>query len=180
MVPVIVLPDPENETKELEMILLLNEVRPLQDEDYKRKVELYLKVWNGKAEAGEKPKGIQKRKWIAQRLGNRIGEKKVEKFIHEIEGYERVRKDPNEIEKDEIEQLVIDANMTEPVIEDTESSADKEDRKRIVKNLKETMGRSVKIEKGWLCFQFSDKSKKTDDFYSILNILGFDDNGEMK
>lgn len=42
------------------------------------------------------------------------------------------------------------------------------------------MGRSVKIEKGWLCFQFSDKSKKTDDFYSILNILGFDDNGEMK
>ena len=24
------------------------------------------------------------------------------------------------------------------------------------------------------------KSKKTDDFYSILNILGFDDNGEMK
>lgn len=70
MVPVIVLPDPANETKELEMILLLNEVRPLQDEDYKRKVELYLKVWNGKAEAGEKPKGIQKRKWIAQRLGN--------------------------------------------------------------------------------------------------------------
>lgn len=180
MVPVIVLPTPENETKELEMILLLNEVRPLQDDDYKRKVELYLKVWNGKAEAGEKPKGIQKRKWIAQRLGNRIGEKKVEKFIHEIEGYERVRKDPDEIEKDEIEQLVIDANMTEPVIEDTESSADKEDRKRIVKNLKETMGRSVKIEKGWLCFQFSDKSKKTDDFYSILNILGFDDNGEMK
>ena len=39
---------------------------------------------------------------------------------------------------------------------------------------KEPMGRSVKIEKGWLCFQFSDKSKKTDDFYSILNILGFD------
>ena len=65
-------------------------------------------------------------------MGNRIGEKKVEKFIHEIEGYERVRKDPDEIEKDEIEQLVIDANMTEPVIEDTESSADKEDRKRIV------------------------------------------------
>ena len=128
----------------------------------------------------EKPKGIQKRKWIAQRLGNRIGEKKVEKFIHEIEGYERVRKDHDEIEQDEIEQLVIDANMTEPVIEDTESSAEKENRKRIVKNLKETMGRSVKIEKGWLCFQFSDKSKKTDDFYSILNILGFDDNGEMK
>ena len=148
MVPVIVLPTPENETKELEMILLLNEVRPLQEEDFKRKVELYLKVWNGKAEAGEKPKGI--------------------------------RKDHDEIEQDEIEQLVIDANMTEPVIEDTESSAEKENRKRIVKNLKETMGRSVKIEKGWLCFQFSDKSKKTDDFYSILNILGFDDNGEMK
>lgn len=181
MVPVVVLPEPENETKELEMILLLNEIRPLTDEDIKRKVELYLKVWNGKAEAGEKPKGIQKRKWIAQRLGGlRIGEKKVEKFIHEIEGYQRVRKDTNEIEKDEIEQLVVDANMTEPVIEDTESSADKEDRKRIVKNLKETMGRSVKIEKGWLCFQFLDKSKKTDDFYSILNILGFDDNGEMK
>ena len=168
MVPVIVLPNPENETKELEMILLLNEVRPLQDEDYKRKVELYLKVWNGKAEAGEKPKGI------------RIGEKKVEKFIHEIEGYERVRKDTKEIEQDEIEQLVIDANMTEPVIEETESSADKEERKRIVKNLKETMGRSVKIEKGWLCFQFADKSKNIDDFYSILNCLGFDDNGEMK
>lgn len=180
MVPVVVLPEPANETKELEMILLLNEVRPLSDEDIKRKVKMYLKVWNGKAEAGEKPKGIQKRKWIAQRIGIRIGEKAVEKIIHEIEGYQRVRKDPNEIEKDEIEQLVIDANMTEPVIEDTESSADKEDRKRIVKNLKETMGRSVKIEKGWLCFQFSDKSKKTDDFYSILNILGFDDNGEMK
>lgn len=180
MVPVVVLPEPENETKELEMILLLNEFRPLSDEDIKRKVGLYLKVWNGKAEAGEKPKGIQKRKWIAQRLGIRIGEKAVEKFIHEIEGYQRVRKDTNEIEKDEIEQLVIDTNMTEPVIEDTESSADKENRKQIVKNLKETMGRSVKIEKGWLCFQFSDKSKKTDDFYSILNILGFDDNGEMK
>lgn len=157
MVPVIVLPTPENETKELEMILLLNEVRPLSDEDIKRKVKMYLKVWNGKAEAGEKPKGIQKRKWIAQRIGIRIGEKAVEKIIHEIEGYQRVRKDPNETEKDEIEH-----------------------RKRIVKNLKEIMGRSVKIEKGWLCFQFSDKSKKTDDFYSILNILGFDDNGEMK
>lgn len=180
MVPVVVLPEPENETKELEMILLLNEVRPLSDEDIKRKVKMYLKVWNGKAEAGEKPKGIQKRKWIAQRIGIRIGEKAVEKIIHEIEGYQRVRKDPDEIEKDEIEQLVVDANMTEPVIGDTESSADKEDRKRIVKNLKETMGRSVKIEKGWLCFQFSDKSKNTDDFYSILNILGFDDNGEMK
>lgn len=180
MVPVVVLPEPENETKELEMILLLNEVRPLSDEDIKRKVKMYLKVWNGKAKAGEKPKGIQKRKWIAQRIGIRIGEKAVEKIIHEIEGYQRVRKDPDKIEQDEIEQLVIDANMTEPVIEDTESSADKEDRKRIVKNLKETMGRSVKIEKGWLCFQFSDKSKKTDDFYSILNILGFDDNGEMK
>lgn len=162
------------------MILLLNEVRPLSDEDIKRKVKMYLKVWNGKAEAGEKPKGIQKRKWIAQRIGIRIGEKAVEKIIHEIEGYQRVRKDPNETEKDEIEQLVIDANMTEPVIEDNEQSVDKENRKRIVKNLKETMGRSVKIEKGWLCFQFSDKSKKTDDFYSILNILGFDDNGEMK
>lgn len=180
MVPVVVLPEPENETKELETILLLNEVRPLSDEDIKRKVKLYLKVWNGKAEAGEKPKGIQKRKWIAQRLGIRIGEKTVEKIIHEIEGYERVRKDPDKIEQDEIERLVIDANMTEPVIEDTESSADKEDRKRIVKNLKETMGRSVKIEKGWLCFQFADKSKNIDDFYSILNCLGFDDNGEMK
>ena len=180
MVPVVVLPEPENETKELEMVLLLNEVRPLSDEDIKRKVKMYLKVWNGKAEAGEKPKGIQKRKWIAQRIGIRIGEKAVEKIIHEIEGYQRVRKDPDKIEQDEIEQLVIGANMTEPVIEDNEQSADKEERKRIVKNLKETMGRSVKIEKGWLCFQFSDKSKKTDDFYSILNILGFDDNGEMK
>ena len=70
--------------------------------------------------------------------------------------------------------------MTESVIEDAESSSDKEERKRIVKNLKETMGRSVKIEKGWLCFQFADKSKNIDDFYSILNCLGFDENGEMK
>ena len=177
MVPVVVLPEPENETKELEIILLLNEVRPLSDEDIKRKVKLYLKVWNGKAEAGEKPRGIQKRKWIAQRLGIRIGEHAVDKYIHEIEGYQRKRKVD---QQSEIEQLIIDANMTEPVKEDNESSVDKEDRKRVVKNLKETMGRSVKIQNGWLCFQFSDKSKKTDDFYSILNILGFDDNGEMK
>lgn len=181
MVPVIVLPEPLNETDELEMILLLNEVRPLQDEDYKRKVELYLKVWNGKAEKGNKPKGIQKRKWIAQRLGNRIGEKKVEKFIHEIEGYERTRKDPTpeEIEPS-VEQLVIDANMSESVVEDSTPSAEKQERQRVIKNLKETMGRGVKIQNGWLCFQFEDKEKHMDDFYSILNCLGFDDNGEMK
>ena len=133
MVPVVVLPEPENETKELEMILLLNEVRPLSDEDIKRKVKMYLKVWNGKAEAGEKPKGIRKRKWIAQRIGIRIGEKAVEKIIHEIEGYQRVRKDPDKIEQDEIEQLIIDANMTEPVIEDNEQSVDIVTRKRIHK-----------------------------------------------
>ena len=40
--------------------------------------------------------------------------------------------------------MVIDANMTEPVVEDTESSADKEDRKRIVKNLKETKNKNIK------------------------------------
>lgn len=50
--------------------------------------------------------------------------------------------------------------MTEPVIEDTESSADKEDRKRIVKNLKETMGRSVKIEKDGYVSSFQINLKR--------------------
>lgn len=50
--------------------------------------------------------------------------------------------------------------MTEPVIEDTESSAEKEDRKRIVKNLKETMGRSVKIEKDGCASSFQINLKR--------------------
>ncbi len=170
-IPVIIVPTPKDEVDEQEMILLLNEVRPLGDDDYKRKVEMYLKVWNGKAEKGEKPKGIQKRKWIAQRLGNRIGEKKVEKFIHEIEGYERVP-------KKEIGTGDITLGEDEPK-EDDLSSSELDTLKVLEKNLKASTGRKVKVSNK-CAITFYAQNDDIEDMFTILNDLGFTEKGFFK
>lgn len=172
-VPVIILPEPTDEVDEIEKILLLNESRALSDEDYKRKVELYLKVWNGLVEKGKKPQGIQKRKWIANRLGNRIGEHKVEGYIHDIEGYTRKPKEPT------VEQLVTEANLNEVEVEDTLPSSEKEHRKMVIKNMSECLGRKVQLKNGFICIQYQDKEKGMDDFDSVVNCLNFDENGEL-
>lgn len=172
-VPVIVSKEPKDDTEEIEMILLLNESRHLDDDDYRRKVGLYLKVWNGLAEKGKKPEGIQKRKWIANRLGNRIGEHKVEGFIHDIEGYTRQPKAPT------VEQMVTEANLNEVEKEDTLPSSEKEHRKMVVKNMSDTLGRKVELKNGFICIQYLDKKKGTDDFDSVINCLNFDENGEL-
>lgn len=168
MIPVIIVPTPKDEIDEQELILLLNEVRPLGDDDYKRKVEMYLKVWHGKEEKGEKPKGIQKRKWIAQRLGNRIGEKKVEKFIHELEGYERSPRN------DEIGDIKL-ADEQEEIM----TSADEEILKNIEKNLKESTGRKVKVSKK-CAITFYAQNDDMEDMLTILNDLGFTEEGYFK
>lgn len=86
MVPVIIERKPIDEVEEELKILELNEHRSLTAEKEKKLVGRYLKIYRELEARGEKPRG-QVRKWIASKMN--IGEKKAEKYIHEIEGYQR-------------------------------------------------------------------------------------------
>lgn len=60
-------------------------------------------------------------------------------------------------------------------------SAETEHRKSIIENMKEVLGRKVKINGTFLMIQYSEKKNDpNDDFYSVLNALGFDEEGIMK
>lgn len=170
MVPVIIEKRPDNPIEEEQKILELNEHRSLTPEKQKRLVGRYLRIYRELEKEGKKPKG-QVRKWIATKMN--IGEKKAEKYIHEIEGYKRKK----------IDDLVEEVNAAGEIKieEDLMPSAETEHRKSIVENMKEVLGRKVKINGTFLMIQYSEKKNDpNDDFYSVLNALGFDEEGIMK
>lgn len=170
MVPVIIEKRPDNQIEEEQKILELNEHRTLTPEKQKRLVGRYLRIYRELEKAGKKPKG-QVRKWIAAKMN--IGEKKAEKYIHEIEGYKRKK----------IDDLVEEVNAAgeTQIEEDVMPSAETEHRKNIIENMKEVLGRKVKINGTFLMIQYSEKKNDpNDDFYSVLNALGFDEEGMMK
>lgn len=85
-VSVIIEPAPVDELDEEIKILELNEHRNLDDEQTKRLVERYLRVYRELESRNQKPEG-QVRNWIAMKMS--IGQKRAEKYIHEIEGRKR-------------------------------------------------------------------------------------------
>lgn len=170
MVPVIIEKRPDNQIEEEQKILELNEHRTLTPEKQKRLVGRYLRIYRELEKEGKKPRG-QVRKWIAAKMN--IGEKKAEKYIHEIEGYKRKK----------IDDLVEEVNAAgeTQIEEDVMPSAETEHRKNIIENMKEVLGRKVKINGTFLMIQYSEKKNDpNDDFYSVLNALGFDEEGMMK
>ena len=84
---------PENKTHEILDLFMYNEHRPRTDAKCKELVQMLLPVYESllAEQSMKKQKGDPfvpvgtKRKWVAKRLC--IGEKKAEKFIHEIEGH---------------------------------------------------------------------------------------------
>ena len=87
MVSIIIENKPKDDVEEELKILELNEHRALTPEREKKLVKRYLRIFRALEEQGRKPRGIQVRRWIANRMN--IGETKCDKYIHEIEGYTR-------------------------------------------------------------------------------------------
>lgn len=150
-VPVIIEKQPENEIEEELKILQLNEHRSLTPDKEKKLVSRYLRIYRSLEEKGNKPKG-QVRKWIASRMN--IGEKKAEKYIHELEGYTR-----NVVKK---EKTLI-------------SQEEKKKRRKITTEFSETLGRKVVDKGNGLFIEYQN----TDDFYTILDFFGIDKNEIM-
>lgn len=160
MVPVVIEKRIEDKTEEKMKILELNEHRTLTPDQEKIVVSEYLNVYRSLESRGEKPKG-QIRKWIANHMN--IGEKKAEKYIHELEGYKRKKQEPKREEKNLL------------------SSSEKEHRKEVLKNMSEWLGCKVKDNGTSICISYRDKKSNDDDnFYSILRLLGFDEEGEKQ
>ena len=93
MVSIVIEQKPKDEIEEELKILELNEHRALSGEQEKRLAGRYLRLYRDLEKKNQKPEG-QIRKWIANRMN--IGEKKAEKYIHEIEGYSKPRKEKKE------------------------------------------------------------------------------------
>ena len=167
MVPVIIEKNSSDEIEEKMKILELNEHRSLTPEQEKIIVREYLNVYRQLESNGQKPKG-QVRKWIASRMN--IGEKKAEKYIHELEGYRRKRnEDPEGSDVGTNEE-----NNSETVLQ----SAEKEHRKEIIKKISDYFGWKVKDNGSSICIKYKN-NKNEDGFYSVLNILGFNEDGEF-
>ncbi|WP_462246723.1 hypothetical protein [Faecalitalea cylindroides] len=61
------------------------------------------------------------------------------------------------------------------------SSSEKEHRKEVLKNMSEWLGCKVKDNGTSICISYRDKKSNDDDnFYSILRLLGFDEEGEKQ
>lgn len=154
MVPVIIEKRPDNEIIEELKILELNEHRALTPERERKLVGRYLKIYRALEETGNKPQG-QVRKWIASRMN--IGEKKAEKYIHDIEGYQRQRKNQDS------EKRII-------------STEEKKKQKQVIKSISQDMDRKVKVTNSTIVFEYNPNDLT--DFYTLLNVLGFNDKGE--
>lgn len=152
LVPVIVEKAPTDEIEEEMKILELNEHRALTPEREKNLVGRYLRIYRKLEERGLKPKG-QVRKWIAQKMN--IGEKKAEKYIHELEGYSRSVK-----KKEEKPNSVFTAKEKDQV-------------KTIIKNMSDDLGCKVKITDKKLEIEHNGM----EDLASIFELLGITPDG---
>ncbi len=165
-VPIIIEKKPQNAIEEELKILELNEHRALTPEREKKLVGRYLRIYRTLESEGNKPSG-QVRKWIACRLN--IGEKKAEKYIHEIEGYTRKVKTNGTNEKSD-EKHENQTNLT---------SSDKDQLLTIQENLEKHMASKVKVNQknGSITFYGEKGVDVLDNVYALLSFLGFDENG---
>ena len=174
MISIVIEPAPKDEVEEELKILELNEHRALTPEREKKLVKRYLRIFRSLEGRGEKPKG-QVRKWIAARMN--IGEKKTEKYIHEIEGYKRTIKKPT-IPEDSVEPEVcihkIDdqREIDKPIISDIPVDPKKDSLSKISEALKYELNRSVSISKD---LKLSIQCESKEDIFELLCLLGFDD-----
>ena len=145
MVSIVIEPKPKDEVEEELKILELNEHRALSAEREKKLVNRYLRLYRELENRKQKPEG-QIRKWIANRMN--IGEKKAEKYIHELEGYKKPRKEKKiETRKDHM-------------------------LKSISGILEYELKRNIKVDEK---YKVTIKCTSKEDLYNLLCDLGFDD-----
>ena len=154
LVPVIVEKAPMDELEEEIKILELNEHRALTPEREKNLVGRYLRIYRKLEERGQKPNG-QVRQWIANKLN--IGEKKAEKYIHEIEGYTR------NVKKKEEKQSAFNEEEKIKI-------------KRVIKNMSDDLGCKVKITDK----KIEIEHKGMEDLMSIFDLLGISEDGYVE
>ena len=175
MISIVIEPVPQDEVEEELKILELNEHRALTPEREKKLVKRYLRIFRSLEERGEKPKG-QVRKWIAARMN--IGEKKAEKYIHEIEGYQRVVNKPIILKtSEEPEEYYPEMeNNRRKIDESTNSEPSRDYEKDYLSKISEALKYELKRK---VCisnkFNLSIQCKNKEDIYELLSLLGFDD-----
>ena len=150
MVSIVIEPKSKDEVEEELKILELNEHRALSAEREKKLVGRYLRIYRSLEKQDKKPEG-QVRKWIAYRMN--IGEKKAEKYIHEIEGYTR------------------NVALIQLKIKKKENP-NKELFDMISKHLMYELDRREVVNDK---FKITINCKSKKDIYEILDALGFDD-----
>lgn len=168
-VPVIIEKKPESGIEEELKILELNEHRALTPEREKILVGRYLKIYRQMEKEGNKPSG-QVRKWIGSKMN--IGEHKAEKYIHEIEGYQRKPKNDEIAEKRE-QQSKKDEKREEL------TSSDKDHLQTIQENMMKFLNDKVKINpKNGAITIYPDKDYGIiEGVHTVISNLGFDTEG---
>ncbi len=164
-----IVPKPESETDEKIHLIMNNAQRNKTKEVKKTEVEVLSECWNELVEQGKKPKG-RKREWIAKGMG--MSPRQVQEYLT---GSLADDENEGEVEID-VGGLQLGEDETN---EQTMTSADEETLKMIEKNLRESTGRKVKISKK-CAITFYAQNDDMEDMYTILNDLGFTEEGIFK
>lgn len=158
---------PADEIDEMMRIVRNNAQRNKTKEVRAAEVKAMEIIWNGLVARGEKPEG-KKREWIGANIG--LSPRRVQEYMTGEES------DNHEEESEENEG----GNVATPKKKKKKtelSSADLEYLKNLQDNLTESMGRKVKISKN-LGITFYPQD--LDDIASVLNCLGFNEDGTLQ
>ena len=165
-VPVVLVQKPQDLAEELHLLSLYNHHRAMDvDSHRKASIEMEYELFRELKAAGKKPEG-RPREWIAKRLG--IGEKRVQKFLNELEGREVNTVSTSSEEESAADEVQVDEDGT------AISSNVKEWLKDVEKNMSEAIERPVKIsikKDGKVDLKFTSSS--ISDFERLLFDLYF-------
>ena len=165
MVQVKIIEKPEDETQELLRIISNNSQRDKSKDVRKAEIDALEFCWQDLKERGLQPPG-KKRDWIAQFIG--LSPRRVQDYLSTPSS-----------ESLSVQEDAVDFEVPEDTQEEL-TSAELDTLKTIQNNLKESIGRKVKISKKCAITFYPQNNHDMEDLFTILDDLGFTEEGYWK